>query len=78
LDYIQGSPLPGEARKPLVSSANLDIFVEKKSNQEIHTLDKYATFHREFRRLATRLAKEKRVSVDGLNREYERCIHPEL
>jgi len=31
----------------------LDIFVKKRSSQEIHTLDEYATFHREFRRLAT-------------------------
>ena len=57
-----------EARKPFVSLANLDIFVKKKSNWEIHTLDEYATFHKEFRRLATQLAKEKRVSADGLNR----------
>jgi len=41
------------ARKPFISSANLDAFVKKKSSQEIHSLDEYATFHREFRRLAT-------------------------
>jgi len=41
------------ARKPFVSLANLDTFVEKKSSQEIHSLDEYATFHKEFRRLAT-------------------------
>jgi len=63
------------ARKPLVSLANLDIFVKKKSNQEIHTLNEYDTFHREFRRLATQLAKEKRFSADSLNRAYERSIH---
>ena len=42
-----------KARKPFISSADLDTYVEKKSSQEIHSLDEYATFHREFRRLAT-------------------------
>jgi len=64
-----------KARKHFESSADLDNFVKKKSSQEIHSLDKYATFHRELRRLATQLAKEKRVSADGLNRAYERSIH---
>src|SRR5882724_5226492 len=36
------------------------------------------TFHREFRRLENRLTKEKRVSADGLNKAYEKSIHPEL
>ena len=49
-----------KARKLFISLADLDIFVEEKSEQEIHTLAEYATFHREFRRLATQLAKEKR------------------
>jgi len=42
-----------KANKPFIASADLDIFVKEKSKQEIHTLDEYATFHREFRRLAT-------------------------
>jgi len=33
------------ARKPLVSSADLDIFIEEKSKQEILTLDNYTLFH---------------------------------
>src|SRR5882724_7848520 len=65
-------------RKPFISSADLGKFVNEKSKQEIHTLDEFAAFHWEFRRLATRLAKEKRVSADGLNRAYEKSIHPDL
>src|SRR5467141_1349868 len=38
-----------KARKPFVSLANLSLFVDKKSKQEIYTLDEYAAFHREFR-----------------------------
>src|SRR5882724_10749757 len=49
------------ARKPFISLANLDIFAEEKSKQEILTLDDYALFHREFRRLATQLEKEKNI-----------------
>src|SRR5467141_4765325 len=67
-----------KARKPFISSADLGKFVDEKSWQEIHTLDDFATFHREFRRLANRLAKEKRVSADRLNRAYEKSIHPIL
>src|SRR5882672_5176625 len=67
-----------KARKPFVSSSDLGLFVDEKSKQEIHTLDEYAAFHQEFRRLATRLAKEKHVGVDGLNRAYEMSIHPDL
>jgi len=58
--------------------ADLGRFIDKKSKQEIHILDEFTMFHQEFRRLATRLAKEKRVSADGLNRAYEKIIHPEL
>src|SRR5882672_11573170 len=50
-----------KARKPFVSLADLGLFVDEKSKQEIHTLDEYAAFHREFRRLATRVSKEKSV-----------------
>src|SRR5882672_8783886 len=67
-----------KARKPFVSSADLSLFVDEKSKQEIHTLDKYAAFHREFRRLATQLAKEKCIGVDSLNRAYKMSIHPDL
>ena len=42
-----------KARKPFISSADLSLFVDEKSKQEIHTLDEYVAFHREFRRLAT-------------------------
>src|SRR5882724_3147751 len=66
------------ARKPFISLADLGRFVDKKAKQEIHTLDEFAAFHQEFRRLATRLAKEKRVSADGINRAYEKSIHPDL
>src|SRR5882724_4888130 len=66
------------ARKPFMSSADLGRFVEEKAKQEIHTLDEFAAFHQEFRRLATRLAEEKRVSTNGLNRAYEKSIHPDL
>src|SRR5882672_3977057 len=41
-----------KARKPFVSSADLGLFVDEKSKQEIHTLDEYVAFHQEFRRLA--------------------------
>ena len=41
-------------------------------------MDEFTAFHQEFRRLANRLSKEKRVSADGLNRAYEKSIHPEL
>src|SRR5882672_5403393 len=34
-----------KARKPFVSLANLGLFVDEKSKQEIHTLDEYAAFH---------------------------------
>jgi len=37
------------ARKPFISSANLGRFINEKSKQEIHTLDDFAAFHREFR-----------------------------
>src|SRR5882672_9228039 len=67
-----------KARKPFISLADLGLFVNEKSKQEIHTLDEYAAFHREFRRLATQLAKEKQVGVDGLNRAYKMSIHPDL
>src|SRR5882672_6715049 len=67
-----------KARKPFISLADLGLFVDEKSKQEIHTLDKYVAFHREFRRLATWLAKEKQVRVNGLNRAYEMSIHPDL
>src|SRR5882724_7832212 len=66
------------ARKPFISSADLGKFVDEKCQHEIHTLDEFATFHWEFRRLANRLTKEKRVSADGLNRAYKKSIHPEL
>jgi len=67
-----------KARKPFISLADLGHFVNEKSKQEIHILDKYVAFHREFRRLATWLAKEKQVGVDGLNRAYNMSIHPDL
>src|SRR5882724_5202382 len=66
------------ARKPFISSADLGKFVDEKCQHEIHTLDEFAAFHWEFRRLANRLTKEKMVSADGLNRAYEKSIHPEL
>src|SRR5882724_4038699 len=66
------------ARKPFVSSADLDIFTEEKSKQEILTLYDYALFHREFRRLATRLEKEKNIPDFCLNKAYESSIHPDL
>ena len=56
------------ARKLYISSADLGKSVNEKSKQEIHTLDAFAAFCWEFRRLETRLAKEKRVSDDSLNR----------
>jgi len=40
--------------------ADLEALSEEKSKQEIHTLNDYAHFHQEFRRLATCLAKEKK------------------
>jgi len=40
------------ARKPFVSLADLEVFAEEKSKQEILTLNNYTLFHREFRRLA--------------------------
>jgi len=64
------------ARKQFISSADQGRFINEISKQEIHTLDYFATFHQEFRRLATRL--EKRVSVDGLNKAYKKSIHPKL
>jgi len=56
----------------------LDVFAEEKSKQEILTLDNYALFHREFRRLATRLEKEKNIPNFCLNKAYESSIHPDL
>jgi len=56
----------------------LGNFGNEKSKQDIHTLDELAAFHQEFRRLATWLAKEKRISANGLNRAYKKSIHPEL
>src|SRR5882724_184058 len=58
------------ARKPFISLADLGKFVDEKCQHEIHTLDEFTAFHREFRRLENRLTKEKRVSADGLNRAY--------
>jgi len=66
------------ARKPFISLADLGKFVDNKSMQEIHTLDEFATFHWELRKLTTRLAKEKRVSSESLNRAYKKSIHPDL
>jgi len=66
------------ARKLFIPLADLGRFIDEKSKQELHTLDDFAIFHWEFRRLATRLAKEKRVSADGLNRTFKKSIHPEL
>src|SRR5882724_4601915 len=66
------------ARKPFISSADLDVFAKEKSKQEILTLDDYALFHREFRRLATRLEKEKNILDFCLNKAYESNIHPDL
>src|SRR5882724_772332 len=65
-------------RKLFISLAALGKFVNEKSKQEIYTLKEFATFHWEFRRLATQLAKEKRVRAKSLNRAYEKSIHPEL
>jgi len=65
-------------RKLFITSADLGRFISEKSKQEIHTFHDFAMFHWEFRRLATRLSKKKRVSADGLNRAYEKSIHPEL
>src|SRR5882724_5169140 len=64
------------ARKPFISSADLDVFAEEKSKQEILTLDDY--FHLEFRRLATCLEKEKNILDFCLNKAYESSIHPNL
>ena len=58
--------------------ADLGKFVDEKFQHEIHTLNEFAVFHREFRRLENRLTKEERVSADGLNRAYEKSIHPDL
>src|SRR5882724_9222729 len=66
------------ARKPFISLADLDIFAKEKSKQEILTLDDYTLFHREFRRLATRLEKEKNIPDFCLNKAYESSIHPDL
>jgi len=55
-------------KEPIVSSADLEDFSEEKSKQEIHTLNNYALFHREFRRLATCLAKEKKIPDFCLNK----------
>ena len=65
------------ARKLFIPLADLGRFIDEKSKQ-IYTLDDFAKFHQEFRRLATWLAKEKRVSANSLNRAYEKSIHPEL
>src|SRR5882724_11060861 len=66
------------ARKPFDSSADLDVFAEEKSKQEILTLDDYALFHQEFRRLATCLEKEKNIPDFCLNKVYQSSIHPDL
>jgi len=66
------------ARKPFISLVDLGKFVDEKCQHEIHTLDEFTAFHQEFRRLANRLTKEKRVNANGLNRAYEKSIHPEL
>src|SRR5882724_11883261 len=66
------------ARKPFVSSADLDVFSEEKSKLEILTLDDYALFHREFRRLEKCLEKEKNILDFCLNKAYESSIHPDL
>jgi len=66
------------AGKPFVSLADLEALSEEKSKQEIHTLNDYALFHQEFRRLATCLAKEKKIPEFCLNKAYENSIHPIL
>ena len=66
------------ARKPFVSSADMEVFAEEKSKQEIHTLNNYALFRQEFRRLATCLAKEKKTLNLCLNKAYKNRIHPNL
>jgi len=54
------------------------IFVNEKSKQGSTPWIEFATFNWEFIRLATRLAKEKRVSAYEPNRAYEKRIIPEL
>jgi len=54
--------------------ADLGRFINDKSKQEIHNLDDFTMFHWEFRRLATRLAKEKRVSADVLTGHTKRAF----
>jgi len=62
------------ARKPFISSADLEAFAKENLKQEIHTLDDYALFHQECRRLATCLAKEKKIPDLCINNAYENKI----
>jgi len=48
--------------------ADLEVFAEEKSKQEIHTLNDYALFYQEFRRLATCLAKERKYWISASTR----------
>ena len=65
------------ARK-LVTSAALNSFIEERSQQPNHSLDKFATYNWDFRRITGRLAREGRANPDELRKAYTKSIHRTL
>ncbi len=65
-------------RKPNISSAILDVFIEEKSRETIRSLTEFATFHQEFRRITTRLIKEGQSNPDELRKAYMKSINIDL
>src|SRR6266481_9837218 len=66
------------ARKPNISSAILDVFIEEKSWETIRLLTEFATFHWEFRRITGRLIKEGWSNPDELRKAYTKSININL
>src|SRR6266481_6260341 len=65
-------------REPLITSAILDTFIEEKSQQPIHSLAEFATYNWEFRRITSRLVRERHANPDKLRKAYNKSIHCSL
>ena len=60
-------------RKP-VTSEILNTFIEERSQQPIHSLDEFATYNWDFRRISGRLAREGHTNPDKLRKAYTKSI----
>ena len=67
-----------DARKSHTSLAVLDVFVEEKSQQGVHSLGEFTTFNREFRRITASLVAEGQSSPIKLQKAYTKSINLDL